>query len=79
MKPKYYLRNKNKISDYYNSEILNRIIKSLDIYFSNKTRITDSFSQDHEPYPMFIIPDIGHTVNDIVFYIVLLKKVKITL
>lgn len=74
MKTKYYLRNKMKIRDYYSSEILQRIIKSLDFYFRDKTRVADVFSQDHEHYPMFIISDVGHTVNDIVFYIVSFKE-----
>lgn len=69
---RYALRNKNKISSKLGEAILNRLIKSLDIYFKEHGEdIQNSIkTSNSEPYPILIIDDAEHTCNVIAFYIV---------
>lgn len=70
---KYELRNQDKIAAEFGDDILNRIIDSLDMYFKINMIIRDVHELEGEPYPFFITRDVGHSVNDIAFYIVKLE------
>lgn len=65
---RYYLRNKKKIAQAYGEEYLDRIIDSLDAHFKPNMILRDLHDVPGEPYKVFIIRDVGHTVNDIAFY-----------
>jgi hypothetical protein len=64
----YFLRNQDRIKEEYGEEILERIIDSLDLHFKINMILRDLHEVPGEPYPIFIISDVGHTVNDIAFY-----------
>jgi hypothetical protein len=67
---KYYLRNKNKIAKEYGRDVLERIVDSLDMHFKANMILRDLHEVEGEPYKVFIIRDVGHTVNDIAFYLI---------
>lgn len=70
---KYVLRNQDKIAAEFGDEILQRMIDSLDMYFKINMVLRDVQEWEGEPYPVFITRDVGHTVNDIAFYVVKLE------
>lgn len=67
---KFVLRNQDKIAAEYGQEILDRIVDSLEAHFKPNMILRDLYDMPGEPYKLFIIPDIGHTVNDIAFYFI---------
>ena len=69
---RYALRNQHKITEAYSPEILKRIIKSLDVFFSGATSLHTNIHHDGgiDKYPTLIIDDAEHTTNTIVFYII---------
>ena len=66
---RYTLRNQKKIELAYPGTI-ERILSSLDTYFSKHLDLRDSEFIGNEEFRTLIIPDIGHSVNMIAFYII---------
>lgn len=69
---KYHLRNPHKILEVYGADMLQRMYDSLDHHFKMNMIIRYDIKEvdGFDPYPQIIIRDIGHTVNDIAFYVV---------
>lgn len=72
---RWSLRNQKKIKSYFEphgEEILQRIIKSLDMAFLSNNIDNFISNWENEPYPVLCIDDAGHSFNMIAFYV--LKK-----
>lgn len=69
---RYTLRNQMKIEAAYPG-MTERILKSLDKYFSEHSDLKNCDFGNEDGYQLIQVPDIGHTVNIIIFY-VLSKK-----
>jgi hypothetical protein len=76
---RYALRNQDKIKAHYEphgSEILNRILDSLNKHFKLEDPISEHVSDEmlpEEKYRTLIINDTGHTCACISFYIIEIK------
>lgn len=68
---RYALRNKDKIAKVYSVQILNRMIVSLDAYFTEKKKdIRDDVKlMTGDKYQTLTINDIGHSTSLIAFYV----------
>lgn len=64
---RYALRNQEKIKAKLGEEKLQRIIKSLNIFFEDVIEIPVEPSE--EEYPLLIINDVVHPINSIEFYV----------
>ena len=68
---RYALRNKLKIKKYYSQQVLDRIIKSLDVHFEENETI--ELQESGEQFPIIIINDEVVASSSISFYVIGIK------
>lgn len=68
----YHLRNPHKIIEHYGVDYLQRMYDALDHHFKMNMIIRYDVKEvdEFDPYPQIFVRDLGHTVNDFVFYVV---------
>jgi len=69
-KVRYTLRNQHKIEQYFDKEILKRILNSLKIEFESSIKNSIQEEEPKGKYPLLLVNDIGHTCGFIAFYII---------
>ncbi len=64
---RYTLRNKDKIKEEFSDVFLDRMLRSLDVYFDKNDK-PEEFECD--PHPYILIDDMDHSVNIFAFYVI---------
>lgn len=66
---RWTLRNEEKIKSYFGQPTLERIKKSIDLYFKKGGNLEDD-ERPGDPYPILGVDDAGHNYGIIVLYVV---------